>query len=158
MAIEHVITNLRQTLETISAGTVKQFEDELAPIHVEWHHARVFEDEPVGFLSFHHEVIQAHTTVLTRNGVSVQKPMRNPKPHYRKHIDSLTDPESFSQAIEDWHNSVHMNPIYPMDFMDPAKNIYMDLFWQFHTLIEDKFIVWLKKHNVKYDDVSHALV
>ncbi len=158
MVIESVLTNLRQELQIISGGTTQQFLDEFSPIHVEWHNSRTFDGDDIGFLSFHHEVILAHRDILTKNGEPVQGEMRRPRPPYRASIDAMTDPESFSNAIEDWHNSVHMNPIYPDDFMDPAVNIYLDIFWQFHTLIDNKFMSWLGTNGVNYDDVDHTVV
>lgn len=158
MAIEPVITNLRQELRLISGGTTQQFLDQLAPLHVEWHNSRDFNGDPVGFLSFHHEVLTVYTDLLRRNGEPVQQEMRRPRPAYRRFIDTITAPADFSTAIEDWHNSVHMNPIYPDDFMDPARNIYLDLFWQFHTLIENKFMKWLTDNSTAYDDLDHTLV
>ncbi len=158
MVTEPVLTNLRQELQTISAGTTQQFLDEFSPIHVEWHNRRDFNGDNIGVLSFHHEVILAHADLLTRNGEPVQGEMRRPRPPYRGSIDVQPDAESFSNAIEDWHNSVHMNPIYPEDFMDPAVNIYMDIFWQFHTLIDNKFTAWLSANGMNYDDVDHTVV
>jgi len=158
LGIEHVVTILRNELQMLSDGTTKEFLDEFAPIHVEWHASRDFDGDPIGFLSFHHEVVEAYVALLRKHHEPVQKAMRKPKPPYRKHIDTLTDPESFSNALEDWHNSVHMNPIYPPDFMDPAKNVYMNLFWKFHTLIDDKFMAWIKKNHIKYEDVNHIVV
>lgn len=158
MAIESVLTNLRQELQTISEGTTRQFEEEFAPIHVEWHNSRTFDGDDIGFLSFHHEVVQAHKAMRMKNGEPVESEMRRPRPPYRRFIDALTDPESFSNAIEDWHNAVHMNRIYPEDFMDPALNIFMPLFWQFHTLIDNKFMSWLNNNNTEYDDVDHTVI
>lgn len=159
MTIETVVRELRDELQSISDGTTRQFLDDFAPIHVEWHSSRTFDGRPIGFLSFHHEVLAVHTVLMKRNGEKVQKPMTRPKPAYRKHIDTLTDQESFSNSLEDWHNSVHMNHhLYPMEFMDPAKNVYMGLFWRFHTLIDHKFTAWIKKNSLKYEDLDHQIV
>jgi hypothetical protein len=158
MTVEKVIRDLRDELQTVSESDTRQFLDDFAPIHVEWHTSRRFDGMDIGFLSFHHEVIIAHTAILKKNGEKVQKAMTRPRPAYRKHIDTVTDPEHFSNDLEDWHNSVHMNHIYPMDFMNPAKNIYMDLFWRFHTLIDNKFTAWIKRNSLEYGELDHTAI
>jgi hypothetical protein len=164
MAIEPVLANLRQELQTISEGSTRQFEEEFAPVHVEWHSSDnnlgrgTFQGDFIGFISFHHEVVLAHQAMRTKNGEPVEDEMRRPRPPYRDSIDTITDPENFSNALEGWHNRVHMNPIYPEDFMDPAVNIFLPLFWQFHTFIDNKFMAWLNNNNIQYDDVDHTVV
>lgn len=164
MAIEPVLRNLRDELEAISGGSTRQFEEEFAPIHVEWHDSDnslgrgTFEGDFIGFLSFHHEVVLAHRAVRRNNGEPVEREMRRPRPPYRRRIDTINGPEGFSDAIEGWHNRVHMNPIYPEDFMDPAVNIFLPLFWQFHTFIDNRFMDWLERRNIFFDDLDHTIV
>jgi hypothetical protein len=85
----------------------------------------------IGFLSFHHEVLgvyQARYLPTLAPGA-----MAHPVPAYRPAIDNSPDVLTFSQALEDWHSSVHRNSKkYTVDFADPTKNIYMPRFWQFH--------------------------
>jgi hypothetical protein len=93
LAIEAVVTNLRQELQSISGGTKKRFLGKFATIHSRWHMDEMmtgtgtFKGSPIGFLSFHHEVL----------GVYVAKfdmpldvgPMANTTPPYdSQDIDS----------------------------------------------------------------------
>ena len=34
------------------------------------------------------------------------------------------------------------------------KNIYMSRFWNFHKFIENKFLSWLSKNNIDYNDIE----
>ena len=37
------------------------------------------------------------------------------------------------------------------------KNIYMSRFWNFHKFIENKFLSWLSKNNIDYNDIDHSI-
>jgi hypothetical protein len=171
MAIEPILTNFRQELQTISGGSTRQFEEAFAPIHGEWHDSNddpnvgrgTFQGDFIGFLSFHHEVVLAHQAMRTKNGETVEGEITTTNPPYGEFddgtsidIDALTDPQSFSDTIQNWHNGVHHHGT--MEFMDPRRNIFMPLFWQFHTFIENKFMAWLNNNNIVYDDVDHTMV
>ncbi len=68
MAIEQVVTKLRAKLASISGGTKKQFLDGFKTIHNAWHMAEMnkgvgtFGGQPLGFLSFHHEVVSVYVS------------------------------------------------------------------------------------------------
>jgi hypothetical protein len=164
MTIEQVVKDLRQWLQSVSGSTTDRFLHAFEEIHFEWHFAEsnigrgTFQGSPIGFLSFHHEVVLVHNDLLRRNREPIPTAMSNPRPQYDPRIDAQPDPESFSLWIENWHGRVHTNPIYPPEFGDPRQNIYMFMFWQFHQLVEDKFMDWLQNNNISYDDVDHTVV
>lgn len=113
MVIEPVLTSLRQRLQTISGGTKKNFLGKFATIHNSWHMAEMmngqgtFVGSPIGFLSFHHEVLHVYMDKFD-NSLN-DDTMAHPSPAYRKFLDTITDVNQFSLSIEDWHNSVHRN-------------------------------------------------
>ena len=84
--------------------------------------------------------------------------MAKPSPPYRTTVDANTDPLMFSHALEGWHNLVHRNSKYGVNFANPRKNIHMDRFWNFHKFIEDKFQSWLGVHSLNYDGLDHTKV
>ncbi|MBI3416220.1 MAG: hypothetical protein HY043_13070 [Verrucomicrobia bacterium] len=163
MATEPVITNLRTKLATISAGTEQQFLDSFKTIHNTWHMAEMmsgagtFGGKPIGFLSFHHEVISVYIAKF-KPGLA-PGPMAKTSPPYKKVTDLAPDAQQFSNTIEGWHGRVHNNAAkYGPDFADPKKNIYMPRFWQFHKFIDNKFQSWLAAHQQSYGDVDHTVV
>jgi hypothetical protein len=163
MAIEPVVTNLRTKLASISGGAKKHFLDGFKTIHNAWHMAEMnkgvgtFGGQPIGFLSFHHEVLSVYVAKFApklRPG-----PMAKTSPPYRQRIDGAHDAPQFSSEIEGWHNLVHRNvKKYGAAFADPKKNIYLTRFWQFHKLIDEKFQTWLQAHQQDYNDVDHVVV
>jgi hypothetical protein len=163
MPIEPVVTKLRTKLAAISAGSKADFLTAFGPIHQRWHMAEMmrgagtFTGKPIGFLSFHHEVLtvyQAHYAKTLTPGT-----MAHPSPPYRASIDRQSSIEFFAAAIEDWHNSVHRNTRkYGPDFADPMKNIYMRRFWQFHKFINNKFAAYLNAHHLTYDNIDHTTI
>jgi len=164
MAIEPVVNDLRQWLQLTSTSTTNLFLQAFEEVHYDWHWDAsntgrgTFQGSPIGFLSFHHEVVQVHNQLVRRNGEPLPTAWTNPRPPYDTRIDNQRDPESFSLWIENWHNRVHTNPIYPTQFLDPRQNIYMFLFWRLHQLVEDKFMAWLRNNSISYDDVDHTAV
>jgi hypothetical protein len=169
MVIEQVIRDLRQYLQDISAGATRDFLDEFSPVHVNWHTwenlagVGQFNNQQIDFLSFHHEVVQAYIGVLRRNNEPIPSPLRITYPPYDTRIDGIRDPYSFSRILENWHVLVHRNVRsrggpYPDEFSNGAVNIYLRLFWQFHFLIESKFLQWLQNNNVRYEDVDHTMM
>src|SRR5437870_10207771 len=114
MAIEPVITDLRKELAKISTTTQANFLKKFATIHNKWHMAEMgpsgvgtFHGKPIGFLSFHHEVIAVYASKF--------KPTLSPgamaktSPPYDTTIDSDTDTVTFTTDLEGWHNLVHRN-------------------------------------------------
>jgi hypothetical protein len=162
MAIEPVVIKLRNKLNSISGTDRNNFLKKFSLIHKKWHHAEMmgglgtFNGSPVGFLSFHHEVISVYMNKFDQNLTAGS--MAKPSPPYRKLIDSNSDPLQFSHALEGWHGLVHMNPKYGPNFGNPTKNIYMPRFWNFHKFIENKFLNWLNNNNIDYNDVDHTLI
>lgn len=163
MAIEPVLSDLRKELEKISASTKANFLKKFAKIHNEWHMAEMntgtgtFHGSPIGFLSFHHEVVAVYTTKYKAD--LSPGPMAKTSPPYKHKIDNALEATSFSSEIEGWHNLVHRNiKKYGANFANPTKNIYMDRFWQFHKFIDGRFENWLQSHSIKYEDVDHTQV
>ena len=162
VAIEAVVTSLRNRLATISAGSKADFLAKFAPIHQSWHMSEMmgtpkFNGKPIGFLSFHHEALAVYQGKYAKT--LAPGAMAHTLPAYRSVIDNATDVLTFSQALEDWHNSVHRNAKkYGADFADPMKNIYMPRFWQFHKFINNKFADWLTAHGMTYDEVDHTSI
>ena len=163
MAIEPVISALRTKLASISGGTQKKYLDGFKSIHNKWHMAEMmtgtgtFSGKPIGFLSFHREVLSVYVDKF-KPGL-VPGSMAHTSPPYRPLIDTAPDAPHFSSDIEGWHNMVHRNAKkYGADFADPKKNIYMKRFWQFHKFIDQKFQTWLGAHQLNYDDVDHTIV
>lgn len=163
LVIEPVVTDLRERLQLISNETKTKFLRKFATIHYKWHMDEMmtgsgtFGGSPIGFLSFHHEVL---TVYISKFDTSLTAgPMANTSPPYRPVIDSILKSVEFSNALEGWHNLVHRNTRkYGRNFSDPKKNIYMERFWQFHKFINDKFQSWLTNNQLNYDDVDHTLV
>ncbi len=154
MVIEPVVVDLRKTLDTMSSGAKKKFLDAFGKVHMRWHMTRTFKGSPIGFLSFHHEVVTVYVNKYAPQ--LAPGPMANPNPPYPAWIDSLTETVQFSNSLEGWHNTVHRT--IGGAFADPTKNIYMKRFWQFHKFIDEKFQNWLQARNTTYDDVDHTEV
>jgi hypothetical protein len=169
MVLEPVIHDVRQYLQDISSGSTRDFVEQFSFAHVDWHNweARTgtgqFNNQLIDFLSYHHEVVQAYIGVLRKNNEPVPSPLGFPVPRYDTRIDSIRDPYSFSRTLEGWHGLVHTNVRsrggpYPDWFDDPAENVKHTLFWQFHFLIESKFLQWLQNNNMRYEDVDHTIM
>ena len=163
MPTETVIKNLRAKLATISAGTEANFLNSFKTIHSTWHMAEMmsgagtFGGKPVGFLSFHREVISVYIAKF-KPGLA-PGPMAHASPPYRAVIDNAPDVFQFSNAIEGWHGRVHNNAKkYGPDFAAPKKNIFMPRFWQFHKFIDGKLQGWLDHNQQAYADVDHTVV
>ncbi len=162
--MEAVVLGLRTTLVSLSSGTKKKFLDGFAPIHVKWHMAEMspsglgtFKGSPIGFLSFHHEVISVYRAKFAPG--LTPGTMATTSPPYRPLVDSLTDPGQFSHGIEGWHGLVHLNAKkYGVAFGDPNKNIYMKRFWEFHEFIGEKFTAFIKRNKLNYDTLDHVTV
>jgi len=114
------------------------FLNALTTIHPWWHTRG---SRFIGFLTFHKEVILAFQSSLATVSADAfyPPPLANPSPPYNPALDTINDLNQFSAQIEGWHNMVHMSPQFPPIFMDPARNIYLYQFWQFHHLIDQKF-------------------
>jgi hypothetical protein len=163
MAIEPVVANLRAKLGAISGGTEKKYLDGFKSIHNKWHMAEMmsgtgtFGGRPIGFLSFHHEVLSVYVAKFKPS--LAPGPMGHTSPPYRPLIDTAPDAPHFSSDIEGWHNMVHRNvQKYGAAFADPKKNIYLPRFWQFHKFIDEKLQSWLGANQQAYDDVDHTIV
>src|SRR5438552_15281529 len=71
--MEAVIIDLRATLASSANGTKKAFLNSFGPIHKKWHMSEMmgphgmFKGSPIGFLSFHHEVISVYRATYARS-------------------------------------------------------------------------------------------
>jgi hypothetical protein len=86
-----------------------------------------------------------------------------PHPQYPGTCDTLSDPSEYSACLESWHNDVHNNTVsaggeYDDRFSDRAQNIFMPMFWWWHSLIDDMFMSWLSKNGISFDDLDHVVV
>lgn len=150
--------DLIDRLKDMSTGNKSSFLGELEEIHDDWHMNGEFEDTRIGFLSFHREIIFYYRRVLRKQGQRLPRAFtlaQLSRMHpYDRWIDDLDNERIFSQAIENWHNSVHRNHHDP-DFMDPRKNIYLNDFWKLHLFLNNKFTRWLRRNNITYQNVNH---
>jgi hypothetical protein len=153
--------DLIDKLKEMSDGNKTSFLEELEDVHVNWHLNRNFEGFPIGFLSFHREVIFYYRHVLRKQGQKLPSPFTLKQllgiHPYERWIDASDTPRIFSQAIENWHNTVHRSHHNP-DFMDPRKNIYLVDFWRLHLFLNNRFTNWLSRNNIRYQDVNHRTV
>lgn len=157
MAFQDFIDKLKE----ISTGTKGSFLGELEDIHDNWHRNRDFEGSFIGFLSFHREIIFYYRRVLRKHGQKLPRAFTlgqlSAMHAYESWIDGLDNERIFSQAIENWHNSVHRNHHDP-DFMDPKKNIYLTDFWKLHLFLNNRFTRFLRTNGIRYQDVNHRFV
>jgi hypothetical protein len=181
VAIERVIVELRAYLRTISTSSIIHFESGFENTHMIWHRNRVFRNKSIGFLSFHHEVVNARNALIRKNGGTPNRPWKGrnnppgvpagPNPRYPgtwirtrlgvrnpPSLNSITNPQQFSNYLEMWHNEVHSNPEYPPQFGNSVVNVHMYLFWCWHALVEEIFLNWVRSHNLTYDGLNHAIV
>ena len=152
----------RDRLKGIANSSRNSFLSDLADIHVEWHQTRAVDGSPIGFLSFHREMIKYNAKNRKNNGLS---PV--PKAFSISFINSIeawdpaltneASPTNFSGQVESWHNAFHNSAGWP-DFHNPRLNIRDDRFWQFHKFIDGRFNGWLKKRNRKYLNINHNSV
>ena len=135
--------------------TADEFLEQFTPIHIWWHreHGRWNGAPLLGFLSFHHDVIKALKQSFTRSDWNFPPPWTTMQPSYDtwragdgRPLNELSDPEEFSREIENWHNFVHMNPIYP-ELPNPATNIWTWRFWGLHHRIDEAFQDFLNRRD-----------
>jgi hypothetical protein len=183
LATERVIVELRAFLRSISNASVIHFESGFANVHMAWHRSRMYNGKPIGFLSFHHEVVTARNALIRKQGGTPPLPWRGknnppgdpplpagPLPRYPGTwiqtrlrdrnplpLNNISDPQKFTRYIETWHDEVHSNPVYPGQFGNPSVNIHMRLFWNWHALIEQLFFNWMRNQNLTYDSVDHKI-
>jgi hypothetical protein len=192
MATERVIVELRAFLRSISNASVMHFESGFENIHMTWHRNFMYNGKPIGFLSFHHEVVNARNALIRKLGGTPPLPWKGrnnppgdpplpagPLPRYPgtwiqrslngppprgfgdrnpPPLNNISDPRKFSQYIELWHNEVHSNRLYDPQFGNPQVNVHMRLFWNWHALMEQLFLGWMRNHNLTYDSIDHRIV
>jgi hypothetical protein len=181
MATERVIVELRAYLSTISNASVMHFDSGFEAVHMTWHKFRRYKDKPIGFVSLHHEVVNSRNALLRKNGVALPPPWRGknnppgvpagPNPRYPgtwikqnfrdtnpSPLNSITNPQKFSNYLETWHNEVHSRPEYPTQFGNPQVNVHMYMFWCWHALIEELFLNWMRSQKLTYDSLNHAIL
>ena len=152
----------RDAFEQIVDQSRQSFLNNLALIHIEWHNTRSLSGSPIGFLSFHREMIKYNKRNRENNNLS---PV--PKAFTISFINSIrtwdsslmnrTSPTGFSNGVESWHNGFHTNVAWP-DFHLPDRNIRDDRFWQFHKFIDNRFKKWMSSHNRTYSGINHDIV
>lgn len=145
-------------LRRIETRPPRDFLVALGPTHVQWH-GYAEAERPIGFLTFHKEVVAAFRTSLRGAGWEQRfpPPWDEPPPFaYDPRLDDVTDPRQFSRAIERWHNRIHNSWSEP-GFHDPARTIYLRSFWSFHRLIDLKFDACLSRANLTFASLDPAL-
>jgi len=180
MVIEPVFATLRETLQSFEGGTDGEWKTQFGFIHDEWHDpgSRIqvplprleglpsshsigtFQGQTVGFLSFHHEAIASLNNVRRSNGMAPYRPLsleRIGHPFPNEYYQ-FGDPHIFSFLVESWHNGIHRDPRFGPEFLDPAHNVHMDVFWQFHQAVENIFMTYLRNRGLAYEDVNHEVV
>jgi hypothetical protein len=176
MVIEPVLASLRETLRSFEGGSEPEWKSQFGFVHDEWHEpgSRIevplprleglppshwigtFNGQTAGFLSFHHEAIASLNNVRRSpynplNLRAIGHPF--PNEYYQ-----IGDPHIFSFVVEQWHNGVHRDPRFGPEFLDPAHNVHLDVFWQFHQAVEEIYMTYLKNHGLAYEDVNHEVV
>jgi hypothetical protein len=123
-----------------------------SPVHSRWH-SFPRSQRPVGFLTFHKEILVAFTDSLTSIGSAGMLPPprdeNDPDGPYDGALDNINDLTTFSQSIEIWHNQIHMQHPDP-DMADPRVNIYLLEFWALHRLIDQKFDECLARNRLTF--------
>ncbi len=136
----------------------------LSPMHAQWHARQA---RRVGFLMFHWHVIE-HFKAAGLEPVLGVHPDRtadfSPGGRFAEadfaasmqgigSSRSLTDLESYSQAIESWHNEAHMTigQVTGLDMMNPTVNVFFTEFWNLHYFINARFEEQLRS----YADAAH---
>ena len=152
----------RDRFKGITNSSRSSFLNSLADIHVEWHQTRAIDGSPIGFLSFHREMIKYNAKNRKRNNLSAV-----PKAFTLSFINSVatwdatsmngSNADAFSAEVEGWHNTFH-NSAGWTNFHNPRLNIRDDRFWQFHKFIDNKFNKWLKDRGRKYLNIPHSSV
>lgn len=152
----------RDRFKGIANSSRSSFLNNLADIHVEWHQTRAINGSPIGFMSFHREMIKYNAKNRKRNNLAAV-----PKAFSLSFINSIStwddtlmsesSPAAFSTEVERWHNTFH-NGAGWANFHDPRLNIRDERFWQFHKFIDNRFSKWLKDHGRKYSNIQHPNV
>ena len=145
-------------LDDVSNDHPLSFLERFAPVHRRWHGLSLSQ-RPIGFLTFHKEIIEAFRSSLQAvNAEGILPPAwDDPRYPYDESLDSVDDLVTFSRGIEGWYNTVHMT--FPLSgFADPERNIYMRRFWSLHLLIDQKFDECLQRNGIaRLADMDSAL-
>jgi hypothetical protein len=152
----------RDRFKQIVNSSRTSFLGSLADIHVEWHNTRAIDGSPIGFLSFHREMIKYNVKNRKENNLSaVPKALTlasiNSISAWDQSLMDVNSPVTFSTRVEGWHNIFHNSADWP-NFHDPRLNIRDDRFWQFHKFIDNRFKKWLKEHDRTYSNIEHRRV
>jgi hypothetical protein len=135
---------LRQ-LEQDYRGDPLGFLWEFAPVHEWWHEERMRGTQPAGFLTFHHLVIESLGSTFPSGSIPVQPATPFPFPSAlasaAQSVSGVQELQDFAEDLERWHNGVH-NSIGGT-FVNPTRNVFQRLFWQFHTFLDGQFEVAL---------------
>jgi hypothetical protein len=141
-------------LDDMSAQHPLTFLRRLAPVHLRWHMGAL----PIGFLTFHKEVLVAFTASLDTVGAAglLPPPWDEPEFPYDESLDNINDLRQFSRRIEQWHNIVHTRWPEP-DFADAQRNIYLRSFWALHRLVDQKFDLCLERNDISFAQLDQDL-
>ena len=140
----------------------EQFLTAFTDWHVWWHrdHGEWNGLPLIGFLSFHHDVIKALKKSFQRAGWTFPARWTTMQPNYEnwrtvdgQPLNSINDPLKFSQEVENWHNFVHMNPLYP-ELPNATTNIWTFRFWALHHRIDEEFKACLQRSQPNVADVE----
>lgn len=131
---------------------------EFAPVH-DWWHSQPRATRPIGFLTFHWIVIQNFGKTFSGGQIPVE-----PSPLFQfpgifnnpgQFVNSLDLLEEYSNDLESWHNQVHQS--VGGTFLDAAQNVYLSIFWQFHTFLNLRFVEALNQGlNMTFDQYLAA--
>ena len=130
--------------------TATQFLKSLGPIHNNWHVAHNGGSAQTGFLLFHWELIKRFKAVggaAHFGGVTsfTSQQLAGYNATYdvttAVHKGDVASLESFSFALEQWHNHAHMaiGMAIHKNLMNPKTNVQLVQFWQLHYFINDLF-------------------
>lgn len=152
----------RDRFQQFVSASRRSFLGNLADVHVEWHDTRAINGSPIGFLSFHREMIKYNAKNRKRNNLSAVPraftlSFVNSVSPWDRSLMNINNPANFSTGVERWHNIFH-NSAGWTDFHDPRLNIRDDRFWQFHKFIDNRFNKWLKDRGLAYQNVDHRIV
>ena len=155
-----IVLKFRQKLASMSGGTLNSFLRQLVPIHVEWHASGSFAGEPIGFLTFHHELLAAYEALRHREGKSPVQRLNMQKAGLEGHFDESDLAQESSPRFVAMILNVgpHSLAHSKLEIMNHATGIFSEPFWEIHRYMDEVFERWLKEHGMTYEDVDHRWV
>lgn len=124
-------------LEADHAGDALGFLWGLAPVHAWWRSERARGTQAVGFLTFHHLVIEHLGRTFPHGRIPVAAspvaPFPAPLAAQARTVDGVTALQELSEELEGWHNGVHAAE------GDAARSLFVRRFWELHLFIDAEF-------------------